>query len=159
MFDKKINRFKNLVESLKSDINNEFLSHFLRWFYEKINTHFNKKTPNLKINKGDIYYVELGQNIGSELNKTRPCLVISIKKSNFGNTIIIVPLKSFNGKNINNFQLFLEATSDNNLNEDSIIDFSGIRQVSKKRLLDRVGKINDFTDIDNKLKLIFGIKK
>jgi hypothetical protein len=51
MQTKKINRLKNLVESLKSDINNEFISHFLRWFYEKINIHFNKKIPNLKLNK------------------------------------------------------------------------------------------------------------
>jgi len=156
---KKINRLKNLVESLKSDINNEFISHFLRWFYEKINIHFNKKIPNLKLNKWDIYYVELWQNIWSELNKTRPCLVSSIKSANFWNTIIIIPLKSFKWKNINNFQLFLKATENNNLNEDSIIDFSWIRQISKNRLLDKIWKIENFSEIDDKIKFIFWIKK
>lgn len=156
---KKINKIQNLVEGLKSDINDQFISLFLTWFYEKISIHFYKKSPDLKINKWDIYYIELWQNIWSELNKTRPCIVSSIKKANFWNTIIVIPLKSFNWKKINNFQLFLEATNENCLNEDSIIDFSWIRQVSKKRLLDKIWNIKDFDEIDNKIKFIFWIKK
>lgn len=51
MHTRKINRLKNLVESLKNDINDQFISHFLMWFHQKINIHFNKKTPDLKIKK------------------------------------------------------------------------------------------------------------
>ncbi|MDQ7023647.1 MAG: type II toxin-antitoxin system PemK/MazF family toxin [Candidatus Gracilibacteria bacterium] len=76
-----------------------------------------------------IYFCDLGKNIGSELNKKRPCIILSKKFINNGNTVLIAPLKSFKGKINKNYQIKFNC---NKLKNISIIDFSGIRQISKK---------------------------
>lgn len=69
MYKNKLNKIWNLIDKIKNEINLPIISEFLEWFYEKINIHFNKKTPNLKLNKWDIYFVNLWKNIWSELDK------------------------------------------------------------------------------------------
>ncbi|EKD29981.1 MAG: hypothetical protein ACD_78C00197G0016 [uncultured bacterium (gcode 4)] len=160
MDNKELEKISKLIENIKNDINIEFIPHFLNWFYQKLDLHFNKNTPDLKINKGSIFYVNLWQNIWWELNKTRPCLVYSHKKANFWNTVIVIPLKSYKWNKINNFQVLITATDENCLNKDSIVDISSMRQISKKRLLDKIWDIEKihFKEIDKKLVYIFWIK-
>ncbi|MDD2870748.1 MAG: type II toxin-antitoxin system PemK/MazF family toxin [Candidatus Gracilibacteria bacterium] len=161
MYKTKLNRINNLIERVKNDINLPIISDFLEWFFEKLDIHFNKNISNLKLNKGDIVFVKLGKNIGSELNKTRPCLVYSNKLSNFGNTVIIVPLKSYKGKININFNIFIKSSENTSLNKDSIVDISSIRQISKKRIFKRIGKLDKkyLNEIDSKIIKIFSIKK
>ncbi len=161
MYKTKLNKIRNLIEEIKNDITTESISHFLNWFYEKLNIHFKKNTPNIKIKKGSIFYINLWQNIWSELNKTRPCIIYSDKKANFWNTIIVIPLKSYKWKKLNDFQLIIKASNQNNLNKDSIADISSLRQISKKRLLDKIWNIENkhYIEIDSILLKIFWIKK
>lgn len=43
----------------------------------------------------NIVLIDLNPTIGSEINKTRPCLIVSPDEMNFNlNTIIIVPITS-----------------------------------------------------------------
>lgn len=44
--------------------------------------------------KGDIYWVRLDPTNGKEINKTRPCLVISSDIANRSELIVIVPITS-----------------------------------------------------------------
>ena len=45
--------------------------------------------------RGDIWWVELDPTLGSEIRKTRPCVVISVKVLNERRrTVIVVPLSS-----------------------------------------------------------------
>jgi len=162
MLADKFKKIKFLIEKLENDITLPVLSEFLDWFYTKLDVHFNKKTPGLILNKWDIYYVNLWRNIGSELNKTRPCIVYSIKKANFWKTVIVIPLKSYKAtKKINDFQMIIKSTPQNGLLKDSIVDISAIRQVSKKRFLNKIWKLeeNYIKLIDQKVKLIFWLKK
>lgn len=161
MYKTKLNKILNLIESIKNDINLPIISDFLEWFYEKIDIDFNKKTPDLKLNKWDIVFVNLWKNIWSELNKTRPCIIYSIKKANFWNTVIIIPLKSYKWKINNDFQIFLKFNSYNNLTKDSICDIWWIRQISKKRILNKVWVIEKtfIKEMDEKILFIFWMKK
>ena len=46
------------------------------------------------INRFDICLVKLNPTIGSEIQKTRPCIVISPNEMNVLNTIIVAPMTS-----------------------------------------------------------------
>ncbi|MDP2090334.1 MAG: type II toxin-antitoxin system PemK/MazF family toxin [Candidatus Gracilibacteria bacterium] len=160
MYKTKLNRILNLIENIKNDINLPIISDFLEWFFEKIDIHFNNSENNLIINKGEIYYAKLGRNIGKELNKTRPCLVYSTKIYNRGDTILVIPLKSYKGK-INTILNTFIKSGNNNLTLDSISDLCALKQISKKRLLNKIGNLseNDLIKIDRKIVNILGIIK
>ena len=159
MYKTKLNRIQNLIEKIKNDITLPLISDFLDWFLEKLDIHFNKNTPSLKLNKWEIYFVKLGQNIWWELNKERPCIIYSDKKYNWWNTVLIIPLKSYKGKINNYFNTFIKSEN-NELKKDSIADLWAIRQISKKRILTKAWKINekDLEKIDKKLIKILWIK-
>lgn len=44
--------------------------------------------------RGDIYWVRLDPTDGKEINKTRPCLVISSNIANQSNLIVVAPITS-----------------------------------------------------------------
>ena len=135
--NKKLNKLENLVNKIKNDITLPILLAFLDWFYDKLNIHFNKSIKYFVPKQWDIFYVKLWQNIWSELNKTRPCVVISKRKFNSWWTIIVVPLKSYKWKNKKYF-IKVKSSKINNLWKDSQVDIFAIRQVDKKRLLNKI---------------------
>jgi mRNA-degrading endonuclease toxin of MazEF toxin-antitoxin module len=161
MYRNKLNKIWNLIDKIKTEINLSIISDFLEWFYEKLNLNFSKKEPDLKLNKWEIYFVNLWKNIWSELNKIRPCIIYSWRRFNGWNTIIIIPLKSYKWKINNSINLFIKATKENNLKLDSVVDLLSIRQVSKKRV--RLKKWNlesrHLERIDKYVSRIFEIKK
>jgi len=161
MFQNKLNKLSNLIQKIKSDINIPILSDFLDWFYDKIMLNFISTLPNLKINKGEIYFVNFGKNIWSELNKIRPWLAYSDYYFNNWETVIFLPLKSFKWKMNKNVNIFVKSDEINWLKKDSIVDISAIRQISKKRIKWYVWRINNDTlsKIDSKIKNLFWIKK
>lgn len=88
---------ENLLQKIKNiatDILNPIVCQFLEWFEQILFLHFEKKIPNIVLRQRDIYEIELWQNIWSELNKRRPCLVISDDGFNRWNTVVIIPIKS-----------------------------------------------------------------
>lgn len=159
---KLLNKLENLVNEVKTDINYEIISNFLSWFYEKINIHFNKKIPEKFIPKRwEIYYVNLWINIWSELNKIRPCIIYSQRRFNDWNNIIVIPIKSYKGK-LNNFtNVKINPSKLNNLSKISIAVIPNIRDISKKRIKDRIWTIeeNYLESIDKKIIRFLGIKK
>ncbi len=157
MYKTKLNKIWNLIENIKNDINMPIISDFLEWFYEKMNIHFNKKTPSLNLSKGDIFFVNLWKNIWSELNKNRPCLVISKWLFNSLNTIIIIPLKSYKWKINKSTQVLI---NNDLLKSKSIIDCLAIRQIDKKRINNYVWKIDsdDLLKVEKRILKIFWIK-
>ena len=47
------------------------------------------------MNRGDVYWVDLNPTKGSEINKQRPCVIVSATPINHArNTVIIVPLST-----------------------------------------------------------------
>lgn len=103
--------------------------------------------------RGEIYYANLDPTLGSETNKTRPVLIVSSDFNNrASNTITIIPITSQISK-IYPFEVYLDA-SKSGLNQDSKAQCQQIRTISKKRIAQNVGKINDQT----MLKIEYAIK-
>ena len=161
MYKTKLNKIWNLIDKIKNDINLNIISDFLEWFYEKIILNFNKKDIDLKVNKWEVYFVNLWKNIWWELNKVRPCIIFSDYKYNWWNTVLIIPLKSYKWKVNNKFNIFIKSTKNNNLRLDSIVDLVAIKQVSKKRIKWFIWNIEEeyIFKINKKLLKIFNIKK
>jgi len=160
MIKKHLNKIEDFLVRIIDDINSPVILDLLDWFYDKLEIHFKKRTPDLKLKKWDIYFVNLWRNIWSELNKTRPCIVYSIKKANFWETALVIPLKSYKWKILNDFQVLIKQTDYNKLIKDSLVDISWIKQVSKKRILDKKWNLEIvyLKQIDKKILNIFWIK-
>jgi len=90
----------------------------------------------LKILRYEIYLVKLNPTIGSEIQKTRPCIVISPNEMNILNTVIIAPLTSRGF----NFVFRPKITFQN---KDGLVLLDQIRTVDKKRLVKKLGRVDD----------------
>ncbi|QBN20223.1 type II toxin-antitoxin system PemK/MazF family toxin [Flavobacterium nackdongense] len=95
-----------------------------------------------------IYWVILDPTLGSEINKIRPCVVISPNESNqFLNTVLIAPITS----KIRNFPMRLGVVLENKSGQ---ICFDQIRCIDKMRLKAKIAalSINDIESVKNILK-------
>ncbi|WP_457563476.1 type II toxin-antitoxin system PemK/MazF family toxin [Caminibacter pacificus] len=89
-----------------------------------------------------IVLVNLDPTIGSEIKKTRPCVIISPNEMNFNiKTLIIAPMTSKSK----------EYPTRVKIKDDSFIVLDQIRMIDKKRVIKQLGKID--------LKTISEIKK
>lgn len=96
-----------------------------------------KKSPK----RGEIYLVCLDPTIGSEINKTRPALIISNDINNqVAQTITVIPITSNIGK-VYPFETLLTSQESGLLN-NSKAKCNQIRTIDKKRLLKCLGKIS-----------------
>lgn len=139
--------------------------------YHKISN--NRRVKNLQINHGEIWYCDLGFNIGAEKNKMRPVLVIS--NNNIGRTgkVVVICLTDTSGKlNAKNlpaqdswYLLYSDTTNPDNmcspnriipknntpydfLEKDSMVQCEEIRTVSKARFNTSKGRIGAITSSD-----------
>jgi mRNA interferase MazF len=142
------------------------LQQFLDWFQRKIEIQFTKKQPQLILSKSSIVYVELGMNIGSEIFKTRPCLIISPSIFNQGNTVLIAPLTwLYNDlnkkpkKTSTHQYLVINPDDTNNLHKPSIANLGQIRCISKKRIGSKIGRLEheQMTRLNKKMQKFFGV--
>lgn len=96
--------------------------------------------------RGEIWRVELGPTIGTEMQKTRPCLVISASRFDALGVRIVVPLTHWEGRyeGYPN-RLRIRATTMNGLTTDSAVDAMQIRSASIERFANRLGTVDDET--------------
>ena len=168
-----------IIETLSSYYNTDIIARIInydnllsqaRWINKKIDF------PNISTNKvfqWDIFYCELGYNIGSEQNKRRPVIILNDTSFIYSTVVLVAPITG-NGKKMYRHEVKLLETAYNKVTGK--IDLSHIRSVSKTRLdqcpSDRLlnniefqNKYKDTTNkvtmlqetILNKLKTIFGI--
>jgi len=89
------------------------------------------------IKRQEIYWVDLGRTVGSEIYKIRPCLIISNNQQNeFDSRIIIVPLTS---QLVFPNPLHLKI---NLVGKQATILPEQIRSVSKRRIKSYFGLVN-----------------
>ena len=131
------------------------------WLKEKVGYHDRAKLPSVKRRQilcGEVWYCDLGYNVGSEKNKTRPVLVVSNNRINRAEKVVVVCITDAQGKlNANNLPaqdswlLLYSNTTDPNkmispgrtvpprmcaypfLDKDSMVQCEEIRAVSKAR--------------------------
>jgi mRNA interferase MazF len=90
----------------------------------------------MAINRFDVYLVNLDPTVGSEIQKTRPCLVVSPNEINHNiRTAIIAPLTT-RGK------LYPSRVPCRFKGKDGVVVFDQIRTVDQSRLTKRLGKID-----------------
>lgn len=90
--------------------------------------------------QGDIYLINLDPTIGSEMKKTRPCVILN------NNTIgklplkIVAPITDFKTHYSSvPWMVTLKPNDNNGLKKTSSIDLFQVRSLSQKRLVKKIG--------------------
>lgn len=112
---------------------------------KNINT-TNYKQPIIKdIKRGDILYTELSGGIGSEQNNDRYCICIQNDVANrYSPTIIVAFITSRLTKA--KLPVHLEVSAGNyGLPKDSVIMFEQLRTLDKRRIISKVGHMDELT--------------
>ena len=87
--------------------------------------------------RGDIWWVQLDPTLGSEINKTRPCVVISVKVLNQRRrTVIVVPLSTSPNASP---PILIPILCDG---RPAVAVSDQIRAISKERLRSRIGVVS-----------------
>ena len=114
-----------------------------------------------KIKRGDIFYADLSPVIGSEQGGVRPVLIIQNDLGNkYSPTIIVAAITSQLSKAKLPTHVEIDA-SKYGLPKNSVILLEQIRTIDKKRLREKVGKIEANYDIKIKeaLEISLGLKE
>lgn len=92
--------------------------------------------------KFELYSVNLDPTVGAEMQKTRPCLVISPDEMNaYVRTVIIIPLTSIS-RGLPT-RVLIKATPQSGLKNDSYAAIDQIKTVDKSRLGTQIGEISE----------------
>lgn len=88
------------------------------------------------VKRFDVFLVNLDPTVGTEIQKTRPCLVISPDElNNYIQTVIIAPMTT----KARAYPTRVDCQFDD---KDAQIVFDQIRTVDKRRLIKRLGRID-----------------
>ncbi len=82
----------------------------------------------------DIYLVKLNPTVGGQIQKTRPCIIISPDEINLLQTVIIAPLTSKGFDFIFRPKIFFQE-------KDGLIVLDQIRAVDRARLVKKIGEL------------------
>ena len=93
----------------------------------------------MEISQYHIYLVNLDPTVGHEIQKTRPCLVISLDEMNQNiQTVIIAPMTTKSHKYPARIPVTIQ-------NKRGWIVLDQIRTIDNKRIIKKIGKINTET--------------
>jgi len=97
----------------------------------------------MNINQGEIWEVEFFPNIGSEIGKKRPALVVSSDKIGKLPLKTVVPITNYSTK-FENYPWMIKIDSDleNGLSKISTLDCFQIRNFSYSRFIKKIGYID-----------------
>lgn len=121
---------------------------------------------NNEIKRGDIYYADLSPVVGSEQGGIRPVLIV---QNNIGNryspTVIAAAITSRTDKaKLPTHIEVNDMSSDGNLTscglqKNSVILLEQVRTLDKKRLRERMGRLDDdtMTRVNNAIQISFGL--
>jgi mRNA interferase MazF len=102
-----------------------------------------ERVSDLIVKKGEIYFADLSPVIGSEQGGIRPVLVVQNDVGNkYSPTVIVAAVTS----QINKAKLptHVEISAEGHgLTKDSVILLEQLRTIDKKRLRERIGRIDD----------------
>jgi mRNA interferase MazF len=111
------------------------------------------------IKRGEIWLANLDPTIGSEIQKTRPVLIVSNNINNqHNNTVTILPITSSTRK-VFLFEVFISKGTAH-LPKDSKIKAEQIRTIDKQRIILKIGLLPDnlLSLVDSAIKLHLAIK-
>ena len=118
------------------------------------------------IRRGDIYYADLSPVVGSEQGGVRPVLIVQNDMGNrYSPTVIAAAITSKTGKT--KLPTPIEVSADAELSgiqncglaKNSVILLEQIRTIDKRRLKERMGKLDERTmqQVDGAIGISFGL--
>ncbi len=114
----------------------------------------------LEIHRGEVWNVTLDPVIGSEMRKTRPCVIVQRDAANHRSpTTIVCPLTSGSQVDANLLNIFVSAAS--GIVHDSLVVCNQVRSVDKRRIVgNRVARLDAQTMslIDTGLRAILDLR-
>ena len=106
----------------------------------------------------EIWLINLNPTIGAEIKKTRPCVILNSNLIGKLPLKIIAPITDFKEQyEAVPWMVKLTPNKNNNLTKLSTIDLFQIRSVSQKRLIKKIGTIDNktLTECKEALNLVF----
>ncbi|MDD4570387.1 MAG: type II toxin-antitoxin system PemK/MazF family toxin [Tepidanaerobacteraceae bacterium] len=113
-----------------------------------------------KVKRGEIYYVDLGEGVGSEVKKIRPCIIIQNDIGNkFSPTTIICPITHRRKNTKQPTQVILNRSLVNG-NVDGVILAEQLRIIDKTRIIDSAGSLTDagLIKLEQALRISIGVQ-
>ncbi len=114
----------------------------------------------MTVRRGDIYYADLSPVVGSEQGGIRPVLIVQNDVGNkYSPTVIAAAITSQREKS--KLPTHIEIHSDDcGLSKDSVVLLEQVRTIDKKRLKERMGKLdlNSMYMINRALSISFGLE-
>lgn len=113
----------------------------------------------MTVRRGEIYYADLSPVVGSEQGGVRPVLIVQNDVGNkFSPTVIAAAITSQKDKSRLPTHIALSAENCG-LSKDSVVLLEQIRTIDKRRLKERMGKldISSMQNVDRALTVSFGL--
>ena len=135
-------------------INKEYMINYLKWLINKVNLDEksyvleNNRQNNLhpvRPRKGEIYLIEFGKNIGTELNNIHMGIIMqnSFKNSN-SSTIVVIPISSSNKIYDSHEKILDKDVIEGKLNKIPCkAKAEQIMCIDKSRLIHKIGRMSD----------------
>ncbi len=117
-------------------------------------------TVDNSVKRGDIFYADLSPVVGSEQGGIRPVLIVQNDTGNrHSPTVIAAAITSQTGKTKLPTHIELSARS-YGLPKDSVVLLEQIRTLDKRRLREKMGKLDDklMTRVDSAIAVSFGLQ-
>ena len=114
----------------------------------------------MTVKRGEIYYADLSPVVGSEQGGVRPVLIIQNDVGNrFSPTVIAAAITSQKDKTRLPTHIQLNSR-DCGLARDSVVLLEQVRTIAKRRLKERMGKVEDpyMDQVDHALSISFGLE-
>lgn len=115
----------------------------------------------LTVKRGDIYYADLSPVVGSEQGGIRPVLIVQNDVGNkYSPTVIAAAITSQKDKSKLPMPTHIALHSqDCGLSKDSVVLLEQVRTIDKKRLKEKMGKLDtaSMSQIDQALSISFGL--
>lgn len=105
----------------------------------------------MKLKRGEIVLADLDPTVGAEIQKTRPCVIVSPDEMNDTiRTVIILPLTT--KSRVLPTRILIKATPTSGLDNDSYAVGDQIKTIDKTRILSKLGRVSldeekDLTDV------------
>ncbi|MCE7874206.1 type II toxin-antitoxin system PemK/MazF family toxin [bacterium CPR1] len=109
--------------------------------------------------RGELYWVSLDPALGTEIQKTRPALILSNDVGNeYSRRVIVAPITSRNLDKIHPIEVLVPAPS-GGLKQDSKVLLDQLRSVDKMRLRQRIGSLSEslLQEVERALRLTFDL--
>ena len=111
------------------------------------------------VKRGDIYYADLSPVVGSEQGGIRPVLIV---QNDVGNKYSPMVIAAAITSQINKAKMptHIELTAkEYGLNKDSVVLLEQIRTIDKRRLRERIGRLDEglMSRVNNAISISFGL--